>query len=93
MQIAWRVLGIGIAALLGVTSASHAEDGPPRAEKVAFESDGLTLVGYLYRPDGAGPWPALIWNHGSEKDPGAGPQFDTVAAAFTRLGRVEACFA
>jgi dienelactone hydrolase len=67
---------------------SHADTRPPPAQKVTFQSDGLTLVGYLYRPEGTGPWPALIWNHGSEKDPGAGPQFGTVAAAFVPEGYV-----
>jgi carboxymethylenebutenolidase len=55
---------------------------------MTFESDGLTLVGYVYQPEGTGPWPALVWNHGSERDPSAGPQFDTVAAAFVPDGYV-----
>ena len=58
----------------------------PVGEKVTFESDGLTLVGFLYHPAGSGPWPALIWNHGSEKDPGAGAQFSTVASVFVPAG-------
>jgi dienelactone hydrolase len=36
-------------------------------EKVTFENDGLKLVGYLFKPFGSGPFPAVIWNHGSEK--------------------------
>src|SRR5438270_11049783 len=27
------------------------------------------LQAYLWRPAGAGPFPALVYNHGSEKDP------------------------
>jgi carboxymethylenebutenolidase len=57
-------------------------------KRVTFESGGLTLVGFLYQPEGDGRWPALIWNHGSEKDPGAGPQFDSVASAFVPAGYV-----
>jgi carboxymethylenebutenolidase len=35
--------------------------------------DGMTLHGYFYVPDGSGPFPALLWNHGSEKEPGKEP--------------------
>jgi dienelactone hydrolase len=58
----------------------------PSGTKVTFESGDLTLVGFLYQPAGSGPWPALIWNHGSEKHPEAGPQFDTVASVFVPAG-------
>ena len=33
-----------------------------------FHNDGNKLVGYLYKPKGDGPFPAVVWNHGSEKD-------------------------
>ncbi|HVQ15077.1 MAG TPA: alpha/beta fold hydrolase [Vicinamibacterales bacterium] len=62
--------------------------GVPSAKRVTFQSGGHSLVGFLYQPEGAGPWPALIWNHGSEKDPGAGRQFDTVASIFAPAGYV-----
>lgn len=76
-------------AALCVASAARADTrGATHVQKVTFESDGLTLVGYLYHPEGTGPWPALIWNHGSEQNPDAGPQFDTVAAAFVPEGYV-----
>jgi dipeptidyl aminopeptidase/acylaminoacyl peptidase len=32
---------------------------------VSFLSDGLTLYGVLYKPEGAGPFPAVLFNHGS----------------------------
>jgi dienelactone hydrolase len=54
--------------------------------KVTFKSGDLTLVGYAYHPDGSGPFPTVIWNHGSEKNPGGGPQFDSVAAVFVPAG-------
>lgn len=82
------VVSASFAVLLALLATVHANAAGPRAEKVKFESDGLTLVGYLYHPEDTGPWPALIWNHGSEKDPAAGPQFDTVAAAFVPEGYV-----
>lgn len=47
--------------------------GPPR------------LVGYVYRPDGPGPFPAIVYNHGSEPDPDNPP---AVASFFTSHGYV-----
>ena len=89
MKATIAVVSALAAALFGGASSVLADTpGAVRAQKVTFESDGLTLVGYLYHPEGTGPWPALIWNHGSEQDPGAGPQFDTVAAAFVPDGYV-----
>src|SRR5258708_19391955 len=57
-------------------------------ERVTFRSDDLTLVGYLFKPHGPGPFPAVIWNHGSERSPGQGRQFDSVAALFVPYGYV-----
>jgi carboxymethylenebutenolidase len=39
-------------------------------ELVAFPSGALTLHGFLYRPRGDGPFPAVVFNHGSERLPG-----------------------
>ncbi len=35
---------------------------------VSFRNGTLTLHGVLYRPEGAGPFPAVVYNHGSGKD-------------------------
>jgi dipeptidyl aminopeptidase/acylaminoacyl peptidase len=40
-------------------------------ELVSFPSGNLTLRGFLTRPDGRGPFPAVSWNHGSERQPGS----------------------
>jgi carboxymethylenebutenolidase len=55
---------------------------------ITFNSHDLTLVGFLFKPEGPGPFPAIVWNHGSEKDPGRGQQFDTVAKVFVPAGYV-----
>src|SRR5215469_581975 len=44
-----------------------------KAEEVVFESAGHELHGFLWKPDGNGPFPAIVWNHGSEKFPGSQP--------------------
>jgi dienelactone hydrolase len=44
-----------------------------RPEEVVFASDGRELHGFLWKPEGTGPFPAILWNHGSEKRPGSQP--------------------
>lgn len=41
---------------------------------VNFPSKGLDLRGWLYKPEGEGPFPAVIWNHGSERYPTDHPE-------------------
>ena len=55
------------------------------AEMVRYESGGRELPGYLYRPRGSGPFPAVLWNHGSEKEPRAQPE---LARFYTEHGFV-----
>jgi len=50
---------------------------PPQAQLVAFRgADGAELHGYFYLPagQGPGPFPAVLWNHGSERLPGWQPE-------------------
>ena len=46
---------------------SDAPQSPP--EEVRFPSGPYKLRGALLRPEGPGPSPALVYNHGSESDP------------------------
>jgi dienelactone hydrolase len=71
-----------------MTLLATAHPGAPPATKITFQSGGNPLVGFLYQPEGDGPWPALIWNHGSEENPGAGPQFNSIASVFVPAGYV-----
>jgi carboxymethylenebutenolidase len=59
------------------------DSGKP--ELVSFPSGNLVLRGFLYKPDGAGPFKAIIWNHGSEKLPGQQPE---LAKFYMKLGFV-----
>lgn len=45
----------------------------PQPQEVTFKSGDLTLYGYVWKPEGKGPFPAVLWNHGSEKYPGPEP--------------------
>ena len=61
----------------------------PIKEEVTFKSGDLTLTGFVFRPStGDGPFPAIVWNHGSEKDPGSSQEFDGVASKFVPAGYV-----
>jgi len=44
-----------------------------KPEEVIFPSGRLELHGFLWKPEGSGPFPAIVWNHGSEKLPGSQP--------------------
>ena len=46
-------------------------DGAPTGggEIVTFRSGGLLLHGVVYKSDRPGPFPAILWNHGSYGDP------------------------
>jgi len=70
--------------LLGQPTPSE----PIVKQRVTYKNGALTLVGFVYKPKGIGPFPAVVWNHGSEKNPGGGPQFDSVAAIFVPAGYV-----
>jgi len=44
-----------------------------KPEEVVFSSGGRQLHGFLWKPEGSGPFRAIVWNHGSEKLPGSQP--------------------
>src|SRR5262249_14778358 len=54
-------------------------------EEVTFPSGKLVLHGFLYSPQGNGPFPAILYNHGSEEKPGTKP---ALAEFFSSKGYV-----
>lgn len=60
--------------------------GIPKAETVAFPSGALELHGLLYKPDGAGPFPAVLYNHGSAAGLLNNQAFDAIAPIFVERG-------
>jgi len=48
-----------------------------KPEEVTFDSGKLQLHGFLWKPSGDGPFPGILWNHGSEKFPGSQPSLAT----------------
>jgi dienelactone hydrolase len=67
-----RRLGIVVALAVGALACHASRRAPPpppdepiTGEVVSFNSGALTLHGVLHRPPGPGPFPAVIYNHGS----------------------------
>ncbi len=44
----------------------------PQPEEVTFSSGKLILHGFIHKPEGNGPFPAILMNHGSEQFPKSG---------------------
>ena len=59
---------------------------PLKPEQITLKNDGLNLVGYVYKPNGPGPFPGIIWNHGSEQNPTPGSEFNSIASVFVPAG-------
>ena len=59
--------------LLILVLAQGTSRAQSKAEEVVFTSGGRELHGFVWKPDGSGPFPAIVWNHGSEKLPGSQP--------------------
>ena len=66
----------------GATMASV----PSGAETIAFQSGTLELHGLLYKPEGAGPFPAVLYNHGSAPGLVNNQAFDAIAPVFVERG-------
>lgn len=75
-------------AVVGIVLSGCAQTtGPSGGERrwVSFPSGGKTLSGFLSKPKGAGPFKAIVFNHGSEREPGS--QLD-LAAFYNKHGFV-----
>ncbi|MFA6296874.1 MAG: prolyl oligopeptidase family serine peptidase [Patescibacteria group bacterium] len=48
------------------TTKATSNDNPTAGslQNVTYQSNGSTVVGRMYRPNGAGPFPAIVFNHG-----------------------------
>jgi len=68
------ILLAGLLALLLFLPASTLAQSSPNPVEVTFPSGNLVLHGFLYKPEGKGPFPAVLWNHGSERRPGWLPE-------------------
>ncbi|MGA8224044.1 MAG: prolyl oligopeptidase family serine peptidase [Candidatus Acidiferrales bacterium] len=58
------------------------------AEVVSFPSGDLTLHGTLYKPEGPGPFPAVVYNHGSAAGMLSKMAFEALGPVFASHGWV-----
>jgi len=57
-------------------------------DNVTFRSGDITLHGVVYRPEGAGPFPAVVYNHGSAGGMLSKLAFDALGPVFASHGWV-----
>jgi len=74
VSLAWKnVTTVIIASLLFLIAAFvsnlNASARTAKPEEVTFPSGNLLLHGFIYKPQGNGPFPAILYNHGSEQNP------------------------
>src|SRR5579864_2181011 len=58
------------------------------ADEVVFPSGAITLHGVVYRPEGKGPFPAVVYNHGSAAGMVSKTGFDALGPVFASHGWV-----
>ena len=58
------------------------------SEVVSFPSGDLTLHGVVYKPKGAGPFPAIVYNHGSAPGMLSSQAFEALGPVFASHGWV-----
>ena len=64
-----RSLMVGMAFLVVATVAGGQISGDARRyETVFYPSGSLKIEAYVYKPEGAGPFPVVIYNHGSRQE-------------------------
>jgi len=73
------------AALTFVSACAPVFTAFMRPKEVSFKSSDLELGGVVWKPEGPGPFSAVLYNHGSERLPGS---VAAVAIPFVREGYV-----
>lgn len=96
-QLVWRqspqIMSARDASRLSVvvalcTGSSFALSAPMEPETVRFNSDGKVLGGELFKPAGPGPFPAVLYNHGSAQAMLSSQASRAIAPLFVQNGWV-----
>jgi len=75
--------------LMIFTGAAYAAESPRAYQEVFYPSGSLRIQAYLYKPSGEGPFPVIVYNHGSrENQERESRPFPYVGEAFTSAGYV-----
>lgn len=83
-----RVASLLRSAAIGVLLVSSCIRTISASETVTFKSGDKVLHGLLYTPGGAGPFPAVLYNHGSAPGLLNNQAFDLIGPMFTARGWV-----
>ena len=78
MRTRWLLFSLASVVFLAAVSSS--------GKVVLFPSGELTLHGVLYKPDGTGPFPAIVYNHGSAGGMVSKQAFDALGPVFVQHG-------
>src|SRR5437867_12256000 len=84
MKLLAHFIGL-ILLLLFLPTLSTATVAP---ETVTFQSGTITLHGLLYKPAGTGPFPAVLYNHGSAPGMLSNEAFEAIAPVYVGRGWV-----
>jgi carboxymethylenebutenolidase len=86
-QVRLRRHAVVLAAIVSLAGAPRHAGGQAalQPQLVNFQTGSLALAGWLWRPQGSGPFPAVLYNHGSEKLPGT---VESLAVPFVQRGYV-----
>jgi dienelactone hydrolase len=76
----------GVAGPVNAAALPVSHPVPAPAEVVTFPNGRLTLHGVIYRPRGAGPFPAILYNHGSAPGMLSAQAFAALGPVFARHG-------
>src|ERR1700722_20523455 len=71
-----------------VIAVALASGSASAAEVVSFPSDSQVLHGVIYMPPGHGPFPAILFNHGSAPGMLSKDAFDALGPVFAGQGWV-----
>jgi carboxymethylenebutenolidase len=81
-------VAFGVALVIGSLARHPSAQTPDTVETVAVKSGAFVLRGLMWRPAGSGPFPAVLFNHGSysTRDPMPPNEPAVLGHAFTRHG-------
>jgi dipeptidyl aminopeptidase/acylaminoacyl peptidase len=86
--LALLIFTAGAAAFRFDSPEKQIQENGKAAEVVSFPSGEVTLHGVIYRPSGPGPFPAVLWNHGSAPGMLSQEAFGALGPMFVRQGWV-----
>jgi carboxymethylenebutenolidase len=82
--VSWARIAVVVSLLFSLQTVSQSPSA--KGEVVSFPSGNLKLYGVLYKPRGAGPFPAIVYNHGSARGMASEQAFDALGPVVAKRG-------